>query len=71
MKKLPEFKNGMDVRCRNFDKPTVARFWVTETELRFAIIGTDYGYLHTTGGNVKTWRSYSGARRVAKNYKPF
>lgn len=71
MKKLPEFKNGMDARCRDFNKPTVARFWVTETELRFAIVGTDYGYLHTTGGNVRTWRSYSGARRVAKKYKPF
>ena len=46
-------------------------FWITETDLRFAIIWTDYGYLHTTGGNVKTWRSYSGVRRVAKNYKPF
>lgn len=26
MKRLPEFKNGMDARCRDFNKPTVARF---------------------------------------------
>ena len=70
-KQLPEFKNGMDIRCRDFKKPTVARFWVTETKMRFAVVGTDYGYLHTNFNNVKTWGSYSGARRAAKSYVSF
>ena len=65
---LPEFKEGMDKRCRDFFKPTVARFWVTETKMRWAVVGTEYGYLHTSGGNVRTWGSYSGALMAAKRY---
>ena len=68
LKQLPEFKDGMDKRCRDFFKPTVARFWVTETKMRWAVVGTAYGYLHTSGGNVRTWGSYSGARRAARRY---
>lgn len=68
--KLPEFRNGMDALCRDYTKPTVARFWVTPSELRFAVVGTDYGPLHTIGGNVRTWKSYSGARRAARAYRP-
>ena len=70
-KQLPEFKNGMDIRCRDFAKPTVARFWVTETKMRFVVVGTAYGYLRTSFGDVKTWGSYSGARRAAKSYVSF
>jgi hypothetical protein len=36
---------------------------------QYAIIGTMYGYLHTTGGDVRTWRSYSGAWRGAMRYR--
>lgn len=70
MNKLPEFKNGIDIRCRNFEKPTVARLWLGH-ELRYIVIGTAYGFLHTCMGSVKTWRLYSGARRAAKNYISF
>lgn len=35
---------------------------------KFAVIGTDYGWLHNTAGEVKTFLSGSGARRAAKCY---
>lgn len=35
---------------------------------RFAVIGTPYGWLHSTSGDVRQWGSASGARRAAKNY---
>ena len=35
---------------------------------KFAVIGTDYGWLHNTAGEVKTFLSESGARRAAKCY---
>lgn len=65
------FENGIDIRARNVEKPTVARFRVTGTEYRFCIIGTQYGYIHTTSGDVRTWRSASGAYRFLRTYKPF
>jgi hypothetical protein len=34
----------------------------------WSVAGTDYGYLHSTGGEVRVWRSRSGAARVAKQY---
>ena len=34
----------------------------------FCVIGTDYGVLHTCGGDWRTWRSESGARKAAKAY---
>ncbi len=36
---------------------------------RWCIVGTDYGYLHTTGGDIRTWRSNSGANRAARQYR--
>lgn len=35
---------------------------------RWAIVGTDYGFLHTTGGDERTWRSRSGAARACRSY---
>ena len=35
---------------------------------KFAVIGTAYGWLHNTAGEVKTFLSESGARRAAKCY---
>lgn len=64
------FENGLDSRVREAITPTVARFRVKGTEYAFIVIGTAYGYLHTIGGDVRTWRSYSGARRAARNYHP-
>lgn len=64
------FETGIDARARAVNKPTVARLNVggQKPEYRFIVIGTNYGHLHTTGGDVRTWASYSGARRAARNY---
>jgi hypothetical protein len=64
------FENGIDSRCREPKSPTVAKFRVKADEYEYIVIGTQYGYLRTTGGDVRTWKSYSGARRAAKRYVP-
>lgn len=64
------FENGIDARCREVSKPTVARFSMGNGRYRFIVIGTQYGYVHTTGGEIRTWLSYSGARRFARSYQP-
>lgn len=63
-----EFTNGIDARTREPAAPVVARFHVAPGDVRFIVIGTAYGHLHTTGGDVRTWRSYSGARRALRRY---
>lgn len=35
---------------------------------RYAVIGTNYGFLHTTSGDIATWKTASGARHAAKRY---
>jgi hypothetical protein len=59
-----------DVNPRAYSAPTVlyVDFGAADGAPRFAIVGTDYGYLHTTGGDIRTWRSYSGARRICRAY---
>ena len=64
------FDNGIDIRCREQSAPCVARFLVRPGEYRFIVIGTDYGYWHTTGGDVRTWKTASGARKALKRYAP-
>jgi hypothetical protein len=61
----------LDVSPRSYSTPTVVRVMVAPGVVRYVVCGTDYGFLHTTSGDVRTWRSYSGARRVARNYRPF
>lgn len=70
-KRLITFEHGMDYRARLPDRPTVARFNMGNGLYRFIVIGTQYGYIHTRGGDVRTWRTYSGARRAAIGYQPF
>lgn len=65
------FENGLDHRARMVDKPTVAKFNMGNGEYRFIVIGTAYGHIHTAAGDVRTWKSYSGARRFARTYQPF
>ena len=65
------FENGLDIRTRQQSKPTVAKIRVKGNEYRYCVIGTDYGHLHTISGDVKTWKSYSGAYKAAKNYQGF
>jgi hypothetical protein len=61
------FTNGIDSRTREVS-PQIAAFYVTDNDLRYCIIGTDYGHIHTTSGDVRTWRSQSGARRFLRQY---
>ena len=65
------FESGIDIRSREPQQPTVARFHVGGGVYRYIVIGTQYGHIHTTGGDVRTWQSYSGARRYARNYTAF
>ncbi len=60
------FTDAMDIRSRLVNKPTVAMFGD-----RYCVIGTQYGHIHTSSGDVKTWGSYSGARRAARLYVSF
>jgi hypothetical protein len=39
------------------------------TKTRFAVIGTPYGFLHTSAGDWRLWKSASGARRAAAKYR--
>jgi hypothetical protein len=61
----------IDLTPRAYDRPTVVRVRFSPTDVRYVVCGTQYGYLHTTSGEMRTWRSYSGARRVARAYVPF
>lgn len=65
------FENGLDYRVREAKTPTVARFNMGNGEYRFIVIGTDYGHICTTAGDIRTWRSYSGARRFARSYAEY
>lgn len=65
------FEKGMDARCRDAKKPTVAKFNVSGAIYAYCVIGTEYGYIHTSGGDVRIWKTYSGARRAAVNYRSF
>lgn len=62
------FETGLDIRAREVDSPTVARFHVGGGVYRFCVIGTAYGYWHTIGGDVRVWKTASGARRAASRY---
>ena len=66
-----EFKTGIDIRAREPSKPTVAKFWVNDTQMAYCVIGTQYGYIHTRAGDLRVWGSYSGAYKAAKNYIDF
>lgn len=65
--KMPVF-GACDIRA--FDRPIVARIQTENGGYRFCVIGTQYGYLHTSGGDIRTWQTASGARKAAKRYIP-
>ena len=65
------FEFGIDARCRDYKAPCVARFSMGDGTYRYIVIGTEYGYIHTSGGDIRTWGSYSGAYRFAKQYQSF
>ena len=35
----------------------------------FRVVGTDYGYLHTTSGDMRLWKNYQSANRAAVKYR--
>lgn len=61
------FENGLDWRTREV-APQVARFHMGDGTYRYICIGTDYGHIHATSGDIRTWKSYSGARRFLTSY---
>lgn len=66
----------IDIHPRSYDKPTVVRFrtptsqfgWAGPVRVLYAVCGTDYGYIHTTSGDVRVWASYSGAYKAMRKY---
>jgi len=72
------FENGIDLRARTATKPQVARFRLNRAshgkttpnanEYVYCVIGTAYGYIHTSSGTVRTWLSYSGAHKAKCQY---
>jgi len=65
------FENGLDIRTRQQAKPCIAKFHIGDAEYRYVVIGTDYGHIHTSSGDVRTWKSYSGAYKFLCKYQPF
>lgn len=65
-----DVKNWREVNPRAYTAPTVALvdFGHRDGSPRFCIVGTEYGYMHNCSGDVRTWRSYSGARMVCRAY---
>ncbi|MCP4928367.1 MAG: hypothetical protein GY918_04845 [Gammaproteobacteria bacterium] len=65
------FENGIDIRSRQPRRATVARFnlgaqyQADADKYMYCIIGTDYGHVHTSGGEVRLWETYSGAMRIS------
>jgi hypothetical protein len=49
-----------------FSKPKV--ICVNMGKPKFVVVGTLYGHIHTTGGDIRTWKSYSGARKALLRY---
>lgn len=41
---------------------------VYDTQL-YIIVGSEYGYVHTSSGDVRTWETYSGAWKAWKREK--
>lgn len=62
------FENGIDARAREAKTPQVAKFHVGNGVYEYVVIGTQYGYIHTTGGDVRTWKTAGGARRMIDRY---
>lgn len=64
------FENGMDIRARTAPAPEVAKFHIGNGKYEYCVIGTQYGHIHTIGGDVRTWKTASGARHAIKRYVP-
>ncbi len=76
MKDILTLPLWIDISPRSYKKPTVVRFrtptsqfsWAGPVRVLYAVCGTDYGYIHNTSGDVRTWSSYSGAYKGMRRY---
>ena len=64
------FDNGIDHRAREAKTPQVAKFRICGDYYEYCVIGTQYGYIHTSSGTVRTWKTASGARHMIERYQP-
>ena len=60
------FETGLDIRAREASKPTIARFNMGNGIYKYCIVGTDYGHIHISSGDVRVWGSYQGAYKFIK-----
>ena len=68
----------LDINPREYSKPTIVRFrtpipefsWGPPIKVLYAVVGTDYGYLHNLRGGVRVWNSRSGAYKAMRKYSP-
>lgn len=63
------FKTGMDARCRDAKQASTAQFAMGDGTYQYCVIGTEYGYIHTSGGAVRVWKSRGGADKFAQSYR--
>lgn len=62
------FENGIDIRSRSPKFPEVAKFHMGNGTYEYCVIGTDYGHIHTVGGDVRTWKTKRGAQHAVSRY---
>jgi hypothetical protein len=70
LREMVVFENGIDHRARKPKLPEVAKFHMGNGEYRYIVIGTQYGFLHTTAGDVRTWKTVRGAEHAIERYAP-
>lgn len=73
MTNLLEFHERIDAATVRFlTTPQVAKLHISNDTggltTYYIVVGTWYGYIHTVAGDIRTWNSYAGARKKAKQY---
>ena len=72
------YHDHIDATCRSLPAPRVARVLMSPLPSHvqgpprpyYVIVGTQYGYMRTTGGDLRVWRTASGARKALARYVP-
>jgi len=57
-----------DSERTEYTKPTPVRVTHKGVFVGWAVFGTNYRYIHTTAGDMRLWKSRSGAAKAARNY---
>jgi hypothetical protein len=56
---------------RKYTETSGAGYIVRRECVAYSIVGTVYGHIHTSAGDIRFWNSYSGARRhLARHILP-